>query len=90
MDRKAHYSTQNSEIQRLKTILPIELRSQVSFIEAQGAHPGLIATKQMVPHTVLIQLDLKRWQQLDLHQRSLLFWHEISQSHDACKIAPQT
>jgi Protein of unknown function (DUF3318) len=78
MDLQANHSTQESEIQRLKTILPIELQSQVCFIEAQGSHTDLIETKRTVQHQCLIQLDFKRWQRLDLDQRNLLFWHEIS------------
>jgi hypothetical protein len=78
MDRQANHSAQESEIQRLKTILPMELRSQVRFIAAQGSHPDLIETKRTVQPKILIQLDLNRWQQLDLDQRNLLFWHEIS------------
>ena len=67
-----------SEIKRLKTLLPTELRFQVILVRAKKANPALISTVKTGNKQFAVQIDLKRWHQLKFDQRDLLFWHEIA------------
>ncbi len=67
-----------SEIKRLKTLLPSELRSQVIVVRSNKVNPALISTRKTSNNRFAVQIDLMRWQQINLNQRDLLFWHEIA------------
>ncbi len=68
-----------SEIKRLKTLLPPELRSQVIIVRTTKVNSALISARKTGNDRFAVQIDLMRWQQMNLNQRDLLFWHEIAQ-----------
>jgi len=67
-----------SELRRLKTLLPPELKSWVTIESTTAVNPPLITCEELSRDQVEIQLDLVRWEQLALDQRNLLFWHEVA------------
>lgn len=67
-----------SELRRLKTLLPPELKSWVTIEGTTAVNPPLITCEELGRDQVEIQVDLVRWEQLALDQRNLLFWHEVS------------
>ncbi len=67
-----------SEFQRLKTLLPKELRGWVTVKEMPEVNPPLIKCKKVSRVRVEIQLDLIRWEQMSMQERDLLFWHEVA------------
>ncbi len=70
--------TEQSEIQRLKTLLPDELKSQVAIVRTVEVNPLLIRTEKVGKNRSAIQIDLIQWQELNVDQRNLLFWHEVA------------
>jgi hypothetical protein len=66
-----------SELRRLKTLLPPELKSWVSVEASTAVNPTLITCEEMGKDQVEVQIDLVKWELLALDQRNLLFWHEI-------------
>lgn len=82
------------ELQRLKTLLPPKLHNRVSIKDTTEINPPLIKTEKVGRGgKVEIQVDLIRWEQLDIDQRNLLFWHEVARiqnnsiRHDRWEIA---
>ncbi len=71
-------SSEFAEIQRLKALLPDDLRSQVTVGRSTDVNPRLITTERSGKHRYSIQIDLVSWQQLSLDQCDLLFWHEVA------------
>jgi hypothetical protein len=67
-----------SELRRLKTLLPPELRSWVTIEAATAVTPPLITCEEIGKDQVEIQVDLARWDGLAIDQRNLLFWHEVA------------
>ncbi|MBF2079929.1 MAG: DUF3318 domain-containing protein [Synechococcales cyanobacterium T60_A2020_003] len=67
-----------SELRRLKSLLPPELRSWVTIESSTGLTPPLITSEELGKDQVEIQIDLARWDSLALDQRNLLFWHEVA------------
>jgi hypothetical protein len=67
-----------SELRRLKTLLPPELKSWVTIEGATSIDPPLITCEEIGKDQVEIQVDLVKWEQLALDQRNLLFWHEVA------------
>jgi len=67
-----------SEFQRLKTLLPKELRGWVTVKEMPEVNPPLIKCRKVSRVRVEIQLDLIRWEQMSMQERDLLFWHEVA------------
>ncbi|MCU0566171.1 MAG: DUF3318 domain-containing protein [Oculatellaceae cyanobacterium Prado106] len=67
-----------SELRRLKTLLPPELKSWVMIEAATAVNPPLITSEEIGKDEVEVQVDLVRWDQLALDQRNLLFWHEVA------------
>ncbi|HEY9646949.1 MAG TPA: DUF3318 domain-containing protein [Chroococcidiopsis sp.] len=67
-----------SELRRLKTLLPPELRSWVSVETATAVNPPLITSEEIGKDQVEVQIDLAKWDVLALDQRNLLFWHEVA------------
>ncbi len=67
-----------SELRRLKTLLPPELRSWVSVETATAVNPPLITSEEIGKDQVEVQVDLAKWDVLALDQRNLLFWHEVA------------
>jgi Protein of unknown function (DUF3318) len=66
------------EIQRLMTLLPEEMRSQVTLLTVSEIEPDLVATQRVNPQNYLIQIDFNRWKSLNTNQRNLLFWYEVA------------
>jgi hypothetical protein len=67
-----------SELRRLKTLLPPELKSWVMIEAATAVNPPLITSEEIGKDEVEIQVDLVKWDQLALDQRNLMFWHEVA------------
>ncbi|NJO39849.1 MAG: DUF3318 domain-containing protein [Cyanobacteria bacterium CRU_2_1] len=67
-----------SELRRLKTLLPPELKSWVTIEAATAVNPPLVTSEEIGKDQVEIQIDLAKWDQLALDQRNLLFWHEVA------------
>lgn len=67
-----------SELRRLKTLLPPELRSWVTIEAATSVDPPLITSEEIGRDQVEVQVDLAKWDALALDQRNLLFWHEVA------------
>jgi Protein of unknown function (DUF3318) len=67
-----------SELRRLKTLLPPELKSWVSIEASTAVNPTLITCEEIGKDQVEIQIDLVKWDMLALDQRNLLFWHEVA------------
>lgn len=67
-----------SELRRLKTLLPPELRSWVTIEAATSVDPPLITSEEIGKDQVEVQIDLAKWDVLALDQRNLLFWHEVA------------
>lgn len=67
-----------SELRRLKSLLPPELKSWVTIEASTAVNPPLITCEEIGKDQVEIQVDLAKWDQLALDQRNLLFWHEVA------------
>ncbi|HIK39935.1 MULTISPECIES: DUF3318 domain-containing protein [Thermoleptolyngbya] len=67
-----------SELRRLKSLLPPELRSWVTIEASPGVNPPLITSEEIGKDQVEVQVDLAKWDALALDQRNLLFWHEVA------------
>lgn len=67
-----------SELRRLKTLLPPELKSWVTIEASTSVNPPLITSEEIGKDQVEIQIDLVKWDQFALDQRNLLFWHEVA------------
>jgi hypothetical protein len=67
-----------SELRRLKTLLPPELKSWVMIEAATAVNPPLITSEEIGKDEVEVQVDLVKWDQLALDQRNLMFWHEVA------------
>ncbi|MBD2459964.1 DUF3318 domain-containing protein [Oscillatoria sp. FACHB-1407] len=67
-----------SELRRLKTLLPPELKSWVSVEASTAVNPPLITSEEIGKDQVEVQIDLAKWDMLALDQRNLLFWHEVA------------
>jgi len=67
-----------SELRRLKSLLPPELKSWVTIEAATAVNPQLVTSEEIGKDQVEIQVDLAKWEQLALDQRNLLFWHEVA------------
>lgn len=66
------------ELWRLSNLLPDDLRSQVVIVQSHKVSPSLITTEKVDKNQFSIQIDLIPWQQLNVDQRDLLFWHEAA------------
>ena len=71
-------SVEISEIQRLKALIPSDLRPRVVIVQTVRVNPALVTTEKVSKKQFSIGIDLIRWQQLSVNQRDLLFWHEVS------------
>lgn len=67
-----------SELRRLKSLLPPELKSWVTVEASTAANPPLITCEEIGKDQVEVQVDLMKWDMLALDQRNLLFWHEVA------------
>jgi Protein of unknown function (DUF3318) len=67
-----------SELRRLKTLLPPELKSWVSIEASTAVNPPLVTSEEIGKDQVEVQIDLATWDMLALDQRNLLFWHEVA------------
>lgn len=67
-----------SELRRLKSLLPPELRSWVTVEASPGVNPVLITSEEIGKDQVEVQIDLVKWDALALDQRNLMFWHEVA------------
>lgn len=66
------------ELWRLSNLLPDDLRSRVVIVQSKRVDPSLITTEKVDKNQFSIQIDLISWQQLNVGQRDLLFWHEAA------------
>ncbi|HEY9627352.1 MAG TPA: DUF3318 domain-containing protein [Coleofasciculaceae cyanobacterium] len=67
-----------SELRRLKSLLPPELKSWVTIEAATAVNPPLVTSEEIGKDQVEVQVDLAKWEMLALDQRNLLFWHEVA------------
>jgi Protein of unknown function (DUF3318) len=67
-----------SELRRLKSLLPPELKSWVMIEAATAVNPPLITSEEIGKDEIEVQIDLVKWDQLALDQRNLMFWHEVA------------
>lgn len=67
-----------NELDRLKSLLPNKLEYLVIITKAKEVKPALIKTKKVEKNRCAIQIDLIRWQELNLDQQNLLFWYEVA------------
>ncbi len=67
-----------SELRRLKSLLPPELKSWVTVEASTAVNPVLITSEEIGKDQIEVQIDLAKWDQLALDQRNLLFWHEVA------------
>ncbi|MBD1851516.1 DUF3318 domain-containing protein [Leptolyngbya sp. FACHB-711] len=67
-----------SELRRLKSLLPPELKSWVTVEASTAVNPVLITSEEIGKDQIEVQIDLVKWDQLALDQRNLLFWHEVA------------
>jgi hypothetical protein len=67
-----------SELRRLKSLLPPELKSWVTIEASTAVNPPLVTSEEIGKDQVEVQIDLAKWDQLALDQRNLLFWHEVA------------
>jgi Protein of unknown function (DUF3318) len=67
-----------SELRRLKSLLPPELKSWVMIEAATAVNPPLITSEEIGKDEIEVQVDLVKWDQLALDQRNLMFWHEVA------------
>ncbi|MBW4657281.1 MAG: DUF3318 domain-containing protein [Drouetiella hepatica Uher 2000/2452] len=67
-----------SELRRLKSLLPPELKSWVTVEAATAVNPPLVTSEEIGKDQVEVQVDLAKWEMLALDQRNLLFWHEVA------------
>ncbi|MCY7285237.1 MAG: DUF3318 domain-containing protein [Cyanobacteria bacterium CAN_BIN43] len=67
-----------SELRRLKSLLPPELKSWVMIEAATSVNPPLITSEEIGKDEIEVQVDLVKWDQLALDQRNLMFWHEVA------------
>ena len=67
-----------SELRRLKTLLPPELKSWVTIEASTAVNPPLITCEEIGKDQVEVQIDLAKWDQFALDQRNLMFWHEVA------------
>ncbi len=66
------------ETQRLQALVPMDFTDPITIGPSPDIRPVLIQTKSLNPRDYSIQIDFIRWFLLDIDQRNLLFWHEIS------------
>lgn len=71
-------TTKLNELERLKSLLSKELEYLVIINKAKEVKPALIKTQKVTQNKYVIQIDLIRWQELNLDQRNLLFWYEVA------------
>ena len=71
-------SIEQTEIQRLKTLLPDALKSQIAIVRTTEVKPALIRSEKVGQNRCAIQIDLVRWEQLGIDHRNLLFWYEVA------------
>ncbi|MGL5805062.1 MAG: DUF3318 domain-containing protein [Xenococcaceae cyanobacterium] len=67
-----------NELRRLKTLLPPELQSWVIVEGSTEVNPPLIRSEEIGKDEIEIQIDLAKWDNLAIDQRTLLFWHEVA------------
>jgi Protein of unknown function (DUF3318) len=70
------------EIERLKLLIPDELQAAIEIESVNIVNPQLIASRSIQNRRCQIQIDLLRWQSLELDVRNLLFWHEVARIHN--------
>jgi hypothetical protein len=70
---------ENAEIQRLKKLLPPQLKNRVILQGTTEIKPPLIKCEKVSRQGQFqIQIDLICWEQMPIAQRNLLFWHEVA------------
>jgi hypothetical protein len=68
----------NNELNRLETLLPDNLLTQIAIASSAEHRPRLILTKKLAKKRHQIEIDLNAWQEIDLDYRNLLFWYEVA------------
>jgi Protein of unknown function (DUF3318) len=71
------------EFERLKSLIPHELKDTIDLKISTEARSKLILAHRSKDHHCQIQLDLRTWQSLDLDLRNMLFWHEVARIQNA-------
>jgi hypothetical protein len=81
-----NFERRDSERQRLLSLSPLELRSQLTL--SSHSLDELLKTTQTSSHQFIIHINWQRWHSFSLGQRDLLFWHEVSriQSHSVAQV----
>ncbi len=73
----------NQEIERLKSLIPNDLKDTIDLTIPTEARSQLIQAHRTKDRRCQIQIDLRTWQSLDLDLRNLLFWHEVARVQNA-------
>jgi Protein of unknown function (DUF3318) len=68
----------NNELNRLETLIPDNLLTQIAIASSAEHRPRLILTKKLAKKRHQIEIDLNAWQEIDLDYRNLLFWYEVA------------
>jgi hypothetical protein len=68
----------NNELNRLETLIPDNLLTQIAIASSAEQRPRLILTKKLAKKRHQIEIDLNAWQEIDLDYRNLLFWYEVA------------
>jgi Protein of unknown function (DUF3318) len=71
------------EFERLKSLIPSELKDAIDLNISTEAKGQSILTHRSKDRRCQIQIDLRIWQSLDLDLRNLLFWHEVARVQTA-------
>jgi Protein of unknown function (DUF3318) len=71
------------ELERLKSLIPSELKDAIDLNISTEAKGQSILTHRSKDRRCQIQIDLRIWQSLDLDLRNLLFWHEVARVQTA-------
>ena len=73
-------ATQQSELNRLKLLIPPRWQEAIEIEPAIQVNRPLMTTHQIADRRCQIQIDVLVWQSLDIDIQNLLFWHEIASS----------
>jgi hypothetical protein len=71
------------ENERLKLLIPSELKEIIDLNISTEAKSQFILAHRIKDRRCQIQIDLQTWQSLDLDLRNLLFWHEVARVQNA-------
>ncbi len=78
MTQSVFAAVENHEIQRLKSLIPVDLQSKIVVARSNRTRPALITSEKLGNQQFAIAIDFIQWEQFSPQQRDLLFWHEVA------------